>query len=133
MNGNHFRTQIFGDMREFRCVQAPEIPTHAHFYRDGHRHRFHRRFDQAGGQWQVAHQCGPSVPIHNLFHGAAHVDIDDRGTAFLIELGRLAHFIRRAACELHRHRLFNHVPSTFLQRLARFADHCLTGDHLGNI
>ena len=57
MNRHQLCTQIFGNMCEFGGVEARMIPTHAHLHGYRHRNSLHRRFNQAGSQRKVAHQC----------------------------------------------------------------------------
>ena len=120
-------------MRKFRRIQASVIPTHAHFDSHRHRHGLHRCRNQARGQGQITHQRRAGVAINNLFNRAPHVDVDNGRTAFFIQLGRLAHFIRGATGKLHRHGLLNGVPFAFLDALPRLTDHRLAGDHLGDV
>src|SRR3546814_5564396 len=82
---------------------------------------FHNCFDDIRGELHVAHQRRARPAVDDLAHRAAHVDVDDRGALVGGELGRLAHFVRGAADELHRHGLFKRMPRGLLDRLAGFA------------
>ena len=81
---------------------------------------------------QIAHQRRAGVAVDDLLHRAAHVDVDDRCAALLVELCRFGHHLRLAAGELERHRLLGRIPQRLLQRLAGLADHRLAGDHLAD-
>ena len=133
MDRDHFCAEVFGNMRQFRSIQAVMAPAHPHLDRHRDSDCLDRRRDQRGGQRQIAHQGGTGIAVDHLFHRATHVDIDDRRAAVLLELGRLAHLCGIAADQLHRYGLLNRVPLRLLQRLAGFADRCRAGDHLGYV
>src|SRR3546814_3658799 len=69
-------------------VEAVVAPAHAHLDRHRHLHRLDAGLDQRRGEFQVAHQRRTGVAIRHLAHRTAHVDVDDRGAAILVELGR---------------------------------------------
>ncbi len=133
MDGDHPCAEILGDMRQFGRVEAVMIPAHPHLHSNRHRYRFDRGLDQGSGEFRHAHQRRARVTVNDLLDRAAHIDVDDRRTALLIELGRLGHLAGIATRQLQRHGFLDRMPCGLLQRLARFADHCGAGDHLGDI
>ena len=130
---HHFCAQILGNPGQLGGVERGVVPAHPHFDRDRYVDRLDRRLDQRGGQREIAHQRRSGIAVDNLLDRTTHVDVDNRGAAVGIKLGRLGHFRWRAAGELERNRLFHRIPRRFLQRLTRFADHRRAGDHLGHI
>ena len=133
VDGDHLRAQILGNVRELGGVEAAMVPAHAHFHRDGDIDGFDCSGDQACGERQVTHQRRTCVAIDDFLHRAAHVDVDNCRAAICVELGGFGHFAGRASGKLHRDGFLDGIPRRFLQRLARFADHRLAGDHLGDI
>ncbi len=78
---------------------------------------------------KIPHQRRTGMAIHNLFHRAAHVNVNDRGATVFIELGSLRHLLAFATGELNRHRkFFSAVGRHFHAALGR-ADHGLRRDH----
>ncbi len=106
------------------------IPAHAHLQSHGDLHRLDRRLDDLRGERDLPHQSGAGIAVHDLLDRAAHVDVDDRRPAVLVELRGLGHFMRGAAGQLHRDRILDRIPGRFLKRLAGLADHRLACDHL---
>ena len=108
------------------------VPTHARLERDRHLHGLDGRLDQSRCKRQIPHQSRAGFAIDDLFDRAAHVDVDDRRAALLVQLGGFGHDVRLATGELDRHRLLSWIPHRLLQRLARFSNHRLAGDHLAD-
>jgi hypothetical protein len=54
--------------------------------------------EAASGRSRIS--ADPASPLTDLLHRAAHVDVDDRRAALLVELGRLGHFmgLQPASC-----------------------------------
>ena len=109
------------------------VPAHAHFDGNWYRYSLYRCFNKACRQGQIPHQGRASITVHNFFNGTPHVNVNYRRATIFIQLRRLTHFIGCATSKLHGNRFFNCVPFAFLNALPRFADHSLTGDHLGHV
>ena len=115
MHRDHLRAEIFGNMGEFGCIAAIIIPTRPHFHRHRYVDRLHRRIDQRRGQRQIPHQGGTGIPVHNLFDRAAHIDVDNRRAAILVQTRCLGHHLGFATSKLHRNGFFDRIPCRFLQ------------------
>ena len=108
------------------------VPAHPHLERDRNLDGPDGGIDDGRCELQVPHQSGAGVAVHDLLHRTAHVDVDDRGAAVFVQLGRFGHLLRRATGKLHRDRFFDRIPDHLLKRLTRFPDRRLAGDHLGH-
>jgi hypothetical protein len=108
-------------------------PAHPHLDRHRHRNSPYGGLDQFGSQWHVAHQRRAGVTIDDFADRTSHIDVDDRRTAILNQLGCLAHLRWVATDELHRDRFLDLVPHGLLHRDPRFADCRGTSDHFGNV
>ena len=133
MDGDHLDPEIFGDPRQFWCVEIGMIPAHAHLDRHGDLDRLDRGFHQLGRQGHLTHQRGAGQLSDDLAHRAAEIDIDDRRAIVLLQLGSIGHALRIAADQLHRYRFFDGVPGSLLYALSRLANCGLAGDHLGDV
>ncbi len=132
MHGDHLHAGILGDARQGRRVAAVHVPAGAHLQRHRQVDRLDHRRDDVAGQLLVAHQRRAGIAIDHLLHRTAHIDVDDRGAAVLVELGGFRHHLGLAAGQLNRHGEFLGAGGRHLHGLAVGADHGLAGDHLGH-
>ena len=75
----------------------------------------------ARGERQVAHQRAAGVAVDDLLDRAAHVDVDDRRAAILVELGRLGHLggLQPASCIETGSSIGSHAAFCRLWRVSR--------------
>jgi len=64
-------------------IQIVVIPAEPHFKGDRRTVRTREsRFNNAGSQWDILHQCRSRLPPGNLFGRATHVDVNNVDACF---------------------------------------------------
>ncbi len=105
------------------------IPAEPHLEGDRAAHRRDGRFDDAGGEVDLAHQRRAGITAGHALGRAPHVDVDDGGAGALREARRLAHPKRIAAGQLD-HMRGDPLPLGPQARLLGAADEFVGRDHL---